>query len=413
MNRRGKLYIILTILAVLTIVYLEMSKPKEINWFPSYVTHHKIPFGSTVAQKILKRQNANLAYINRPPFEYLQNSQDEGTYLLYNHELSFDNSELETILDWVKHGNTLFLASNNLQDNLLDSLNLETKTINTVDTFKPEYKVSLVNPNLNSEVDYLFDKSDYFNYFNKIDTLKTTVLGYIKKTSKDEENKDEVKSHVNFIKQSYGDGEIILSLFPQSFTNYFILEGTNFQYTANMLSYLSKDDTLLVDEYYKSGKEFYTSPLYLFLSNPSLKWAYYTILIAVVVYIIFEAKRKQRAIPIIKPLNNQTLAFSRTISDMYYHDKKHKKIAHHLIVHFLEYIRRQFYLNTDSRDQEFLVQLSERSNNSLSETEALFNYIRQIEDNSEINEEALKKLHDNIQTFKDHNQWKIAKATKN
>lgn len=408
MNRRGKLYIGLIIFTILCIVLLEMSKPKKINWIPSYVTYHKIPFGSLVVQKLLKKQCQDFNYLNRPPYEILNQTTIQGSYLLYNNTLNFENSELEAILNWTSKGNTLFLASNTISSKLLDTLNLKTRSINTTDTFIPEFYVSLVNPELQPDSKYLFDKTNQLNYFSSIDTLQTTVLGYAQKTS--DSKKANNTSYVNLIKQPFGKGEIILSLFPQSFTNYFILKDSNYEYSAHMISYLQGDQPLWLDEYYKSGKAIFTSPMYLFLSNPSLKWAYYSVLIAVIIYLIFEAKRKQRAIPTIEPLVNQTIAFSRTISDMYYHQQKHKKIAHHMILHFLEYIRRKFYLSTDAINQEFLSNLGERSNNSLEDTRALFNLISQIELKTDITEDDLKTLHKKIQTFKSHHQWKNMKT---
>jgi len=55
MGKRGKLYIILTSLVILFIVVAEATKPQPLNWFPSYASHHKIPFGSYVFKSQLDR----------------------------------------------------------------------------------------------------------------------------------------------------------------------------------------------------------------------------------------------------------------------------------------------------------------------------------------------------------------------
>ena len=78
MSKKGKIYITLVLLTLLTIVAIEMNKPKEINWFPSYALHHKIPFGSYVFNEQLKRITDNVTTIERPPFEYLKSKYKDG-----------------------------------------------------------------------------------------------------------------------------------------------------------------------------------------------------------------------------------------------------------------------------------------------------------------------------------------------
>jgi len=56
------------------------------------------------------------------------------------------------------------------------------------------------------------------------------------------------------------------------------------------------------------------TPLKYILSQESLKWAYYILIVSIIVYIIFQGKRKQRVIPLIPPLKNTTLEFVRIIA---------------------------------------------------------------------------------------------------
>ncbi|MCA0132305.1 DUF4350 domain-containing protein [Winogradskyella alexanderae] len=407
MSIKGKIYIALVLITILSIVVLEMTKPKELNWFPSYAIHHKIPFGSIVFKDQLQRLADSLNLVERPPFEFLKNDSVNGSYLFYNGGINFGEDELERILNWVDKGNTLLVAATDFEKALLDTLHLRTKSVNTVDNFNNEYQVQLVNPYLNNSVAYKFDRPNTFFHFNKIDTSQTQVLGFIDKFHG--ENKTVQDSLINIIKQPFGEGQIILSTFPQAFTNYFILNSPNQNYTAGLLSYLNMTEPIFLDRYYKDGKKFYTSPMYLFLNTKSLKWAYYTVLVGVLIYILFEGKRKQRAIPVAKQLTNQTVAFTRTISNMYYENGKHKDIAHHKIQHFLEYIRNSHYLNTSELNEAFIKNLASRSNNSIEDTRALFNYMNNLNKKSQINTIELERLNTLIENFKSHNQWKTKK----
>ena len=407
MSKRGKLYIALAVLAIISIVAIEMTKPKQINWFPSYAVHHKIPFGSYVFNEQLKRVADDVTIVERPPFEYLMNNDISGTYLFYNGGIEFGKDELNRLLDWVSKGNTLMVSAVGFESKLLDTLKLDTRSVNIIDNFNNEYQVKLVNPLLEENNSYKYDRPTTFYHFNKIDTLNTAVIGLI--DSYRGENKPMEDSLVSSIKQPFGDGEIILNTFPQAFSNYFILQSPNQNYTAGILSYIDTNKPIYVDTYYKTGKTFYTSPMYLFLNTKSLKWAYYLVLIGALVYIIFEGKRKQRAIPIVKPLKNQTVDFTRTIANMYYESGKHKDIAQHKINHFLEYIRNTLHLSTSEINNSFIKNLAARSNNTIEDTQTLFKLISSLSEKIEINTIELERLNTLIEQFKSHNQWKKTK----
>lgn len=401
MSKKGKIYITLTVLTILAIVALEMTKPKAVNWFPSYTLHHKIPFGSYVFNEQLQRVSDTVISVDRPPFEYLKSNTISGTYLFYNDGIAFGKQELNNLLDWVSKGNTLIVSAVDFEKKLLDTLHLKTKSVNIMGNFNNEYQVKLVNPLLDTESTFKFDRSTTFFHFNKIDTTNTTVVGFIDKYRG--ENTSIKDSLINIIKQPFGGGEIILNTFPQAFTNYFILNSPNQNYTAGLMSYINTNQPIYIDNYYKTGKKFYTSPMYLFLSTKSLKWAYYIMLIGVLIYIIFEGKRKQRAIPIVKPLKNQTVDFTRTIANMYYENGKHKDIAQHKTQHFLEFIRNTMHLSTSEINDSFIKNLAARSNNSIEDTHTLFKLITSLNQKSSINNTELERLNTLIEQFKSNN----------
>lgn len=404
MSKKGKIYILLTALVILSIVVAEMTKPKPINWFPSYTLHHKIPFGAYVFNEQLSRISDDVVRVDCPPFEYLKQNDIKGTYLFFNNGVQFGKEELKSLLNWTANGNTLIVSSIDFEEKLLDTLHLNTSAISTLNNFNNEYQVQLTNTGLDYKTTYPFDKAQTFYHFNKIDTLKTKVVGLIDKYQNGEEViKDTL---VNIIKQPFGDGQIILSTFPQAFTNYFILNKPNQNYTAGLLSYIDFNKPVYVDMHYKSGKTFYTSPMYLFLNTTSLKWAYYLALIGALIYVIFEGKRKQRAIPIVKPLTNQTVDFTRTIANMYYESSKHKDIAQHKIQHFLEYIRNTMHLLTSDINDSFIKNLAARSNNTAADTKELFKFIDDIQHKTALAAIELERLNKKIEHFKSHNQWK-------
>ncbi|MCF6295104.1 MAG: DUF4350 domain-containing protein [Flavobacteriaceae bacterium] len=406
MNKKRNIYIVLTVAAILSIVVLEYVKPKKINWFPSYAKQHKIPLGTYVLHEQLERifTKENIIDVERSPYEYLKkNPNNSGTYVLINNNIGFGEAELDALLDWTSKGNALFIASSNFEEQLLDTLNLETSVISNFNNLKNEYAIQLKNNALHNTI-YNFNKADFLYYFSKIDTLNTSVIGVIDDFSKD--NTHLKNEHINIIKQDFGKGQIMLSTFPQAFTNYFMLIPPNQDYTAGLLSYIDASKPIYLDNHHKSGKKFFTSPLHILLNTKELKWAYYLMLIGVFIYVIFEGKRKQRAIPIVKPHKNQTVAFTRTIANMYFEKGKHREIAQHKIQYFLDYIRTHLHLNTTAFDDEFFKHLSARSNNTIEDTKALFKIIKYISDKTRITNNELEKLNALIETYKSNNTWK-------
>ncbi|WP_394749752.1 DUF4350 domain-containing protein [Spongiimicrobium salis] len=399
MGKRGLIYIILGSIAIGGILLMEYTKPKKINWFPSFASHHKIPFGTYVFNQLIEKKfDERVRQVSRPPYEFLNNSEDiRGTYIFINQSVQFGDAELQSLLDWTSKGNTLFIASEGFEENFMDALGTDTRILYGDDGIAHNYVHQLVHPELNPNRSYSFEKDYSVTYFSEIDTAKTTILGVV-----DSQPKDSLvtKTHYNGIEQEYGEGKIILSTFPKAFTNYFILKEDNKDYTAGLLSYVENSGTIYMDNYYKAGKSFYSSPMYIFLNNRELKWAYYMALIGVVFYVIFEGKRKQRAIPVVKPLKNQTLAFSRTIADMYFEKGEQKEIADFKIEYFLEFIRSRFYLSTVHIDQRFYQNLASRSNHSVEEIETLFSFLISIKNSKQVSDANLKKLNTFIEKFK-------------
>ena len=403
MSKQGKIYIILTIIAILALIVFEYTKPQKVNWYPSYAKQHKIPFGTFIFNEQLERLflKENIINIERPSYEYLNNNSSiEGTYIFINDQVEFDNAELESLLEWTSNGNTLIIASENINKKLLDTIHAKNSVISNFNNIDNIYNLKLKNSAFKKDQNYVFDKADFLNYFNKIDTLKTVVIGVVHNYTE-----CDLKEHANVIIHPFGTGTIILSTFPQAFTNYFILSPENQNYTAGLLSYIDSSKPIYLDNYYKSGKAFYSSPMYVLLNNKALKWAYYIMLIGVLIYVIFEGKRKQRAIPIVHPLKNQTIDFTRTIANMYYENHKHSDIANHKIQYFLDFIRTHLHLNTNTVDDAFINNLAVRSNNTVDDTKYLFNFIESITNKTTINIIELEQLNTLIETFKSKNKW--------
>ena len=228
------------------------------------------------------------------------------------------------------------------------------------------------------------------SYFNKIDTLNTIVLGY------QEVNK---KKYINFIKVAHRQGFFYLHTQPACFTNYHLLKDNHSKYTENVVSYIPKGKLLwFVKD--QNGEIASDSPMRFILSQPALKWAWLLSLIGILVFMIFNAKRRQRVVPIITPLPNTTLDFTKTIGNLYYQEGDHQNIVDKKIIYFLERIRNEYLIDTSILDDNFIKKLHQKSGKKLEDIEKvvrLINYQRKSynqsieEDLIEINN-AIEKI---------------------
>jgi len=400
MSKSAKILIILIIAAIGLLTYLEASEPNPINWFPSYAKTDKIPLGTFAAYELIEQsfKKGKLKDINQPPYEFLaDNDTVKGTYFFVNGSVNFGKDELNKILKWVEKGNTLFISSKSIEPNLLDTLTLKSSNLVSLNDISTKPIVELTNTNLKNNEPYLFDRDISNRYFKEIDTTQTIALGVMQLYNDTLTIK---KPSINYVKHPFGDGTILLHTFPEAFTNYFILKKNNYVYTQNVLTYINPKQQLFWDNHYKAGKTFYTSPLFLLFNSRSLKWAYYFIIIGTLLFVLFEGKRKQRSIPIITPLKNQTLAFTRTISGMYFEKERHKEIATKQNLLFLDYVRSTLRVPTDHIDTKTLVDISARSDNDLETTTSLFEYFDTLNKKQTITKEELSKLYNLISEFK-------------
>lgn len=386
---------LVTLLVVLT--YLEASEQDEINWSPSYVALDKIPLGTKVLYENIKDQDFPVLQVKSPPFEFLNDSAVSGTYFFVNDRLDFHDSELNRLLQWVEKGNSVFLIAENISPNLLDTLGLELEIAFPKNSFSSKPMFNLTDIALQKEEPFLYNRETYQFVFSKYDSLQQKVLGVSQLYSDSLMITD---PKVNFLMDSIGKGIIYLNTSPKAFSNYFLLEDDNYEYAARALAYIPAEKTLFWDEYYKSGKLFYTSPLFVLLNNKTLKWAYYFAIIGGILFILFEGKRRQRSIKVIEPLKNQTYHFTRTIAGLYLNRKDYKGIASKKTALFLDHVRTHYRISTEEVNESIYQKLAGISNGSPEDVKNLWEYMAFLESKQTISKEELLKLNKEINAFK-------------
>jgi predicted nucleic acid-binding protein len=114
---------------------------------------------------------------------------------------------------------------------------------------------------------------------------------------------------------------------------------------------------------------------------------------------LFGGKRRQRVIPMVKPNENTTVAFTETIGRLYLQNKNNKNIADKMITYFNEYVRNHYYVNTNTINDEFLTTLSRKSGVEFTQVETLYRTIQHAQQQYQITDFELLSLNTQIQKF--------------
>lgn len=361
MNRSIYFYSFILLVLLALILWIDSGKPKPINWDPTYTTTSKKPLDLYVLDKEFKALTGQeITKFKTTPFEFFETQFDydtlvrtykiKGNFLTIAEYGTLDATSSTEILNFVSHKNSAFISMKKFPENLLDSLNVK---------MDADYKFSnklnnwIANPKLGNQKYQLIEGIGN-DYFTKFDTLNTTVLGYQSGDS----------TRVNYIKVLYKNGTVFLHTQPAAFSNFHLLEDDHHHYAEKVLSCLPKVPIYWFINDGNTSEEA-KSILDFILKNPSLRSAWFLFLIGMLVFMIFNAKRKQRIVPIIKPLENTTVEFAKTIGNLYYQEGDHTTIIDKKIIYFLEKIRNEYLIDTRVMNPEFIKKLHQKSGKDL------------------------------------------------
>ena len=350
-----KWYIILLVVLIALYMVAEYNRPRTIDWTPTYSNHDKIPYGTWIVFNELKNYFPGQQPTTQtlPLYDHTNNSLAENElYLLVNSSLGTTETDEEELYKYIERGNTVFIAAESLGKSFTEKFSVDiTSHTSLLGNDGDSSTINFTNPFLKAKKDYSLEKGTLETFFSQVDTGHTTILG------------TDNGGNANFIRISIGEGWLFMHAAPRAFTNYFALKDDNIVYLSKVFSYLpEKPSAVYWDEYYKAGGAGEAdTPLRVLLTRSDLRWAYYITLVSILLYVLFQVKRRQRIIPIVAPPKNDSREFVETVSRVYYNQKHHLNIANKKIGHWLDFVRTRFGISTKEINEEFVVSLSHRS----------------------------------------------------
>jgi hypothetical protein len=389
--RNSLLYLVVAALFV-GYVLLELFGPQPMDWSPSYNRDKVTPFGSQLLFEALPDlfPGESVSVVKDPPSKSLKEFESQRmNYLILGEEPEIKAADAAALLAFARRGNSVFIAADIFSGPLADSLGIG----NRDDFFSILY--DKLEENVGNKLCFTPATSTDTTCYPLLDHVP---YGFLPSTFGAEILGVDKNGRTVFERFQIGEGQILAHAVPLAFTNYYMVDPQNEAYISKALSFLP-EQPVIWDEYYKPGRVQMESAVAYVLGQPALRWAWVLLLCTLLLYLLFEGKRRQRIIPIQEPITNTTLEFTETVARLYYSHADHKDIADKKIKFFLEYVRNRWMLPTTELSEEFQLRLSAKAGVPSHEVAELCQVMRGVQDVKSIEAQTLLLLNRKIETF--------------
>ncbi|RSK47735.1 DUF4350 domain-containing protein [Hymenobacter rigui] len=327
---------------------------------------------------------------------------EPATYLLVSRTFELSRLDCRSLLRHVARGNDAFVAAEDFNSYFADTVGFTTKPVyprfktnkkGVQELIPDSVQLQLSNPALARQAGATF-RLPAQAVTARLVARRNLPEGTITLAT------DAQKRPV-LLRVPHGRGHLYICTVPLAFSNYFVLQPrtTNLAFAA--LSYLPTGRPVWWDEYQKQGRRGEQSLMRVLLEHEALRYATYLALAAGLLFVLFEARRRQRVIPVLKPLPNTTLLFTRTVAGLYRQDSNHALIAEKKIGLFMEHLRTRYHEPTlDLTDEATRERLAQKSGVARTDVDALVRRINFLLTARQISDGELLDLNKAINTFR-------------
>ncbi|MBX0290743.1 hypothetical protein K3G63_09860 [Hymenobacter sp. HSC-4F20] len=403
-------------------IAVEYFRPQPTDWTPTFINRDKIPYGTYVlydqlpalfpgqpvtvtrlpiANQLLPTLGADADRDSALAANGPALRPDAATYLFVNDQFVCSPLDRDALLRYLSQGNQAFIAAERITSQLLDTLHLETESVLDLDSLllsraqgnhglsRATTTLTLVNPPRGAARRYRFPQSEVPAYFRARHGARATVLVH-----------DERQRPV-LVWVPVGRGGALLSSTPAAFSNLLLLRPATAGFAFAALSALPAGRPVFWDEYQKQGPLGEQSLLRVVKQHEALRWALWLGALGALLFVLVEARRRQRIIPILQPLPNTTLLFTRTVAGLYRQGSNHALIAEKKIGLFHEYLRTRYHEPTlDLADEATRERLAQKSGIPRTSVDALVRRIHVVLTAPQVSDTDLLALNKAINEFR-------------
>ena len=275
-------------------------------------------------------------------------------WLIVTYRLKLTAKETGLLMNLARQGHCVMIASANFCKEIGDSLDVWTSKKFTIDENNMEKEMGQYN----TLKDVVW--TGYNDVYPRDSFPIHTVLQNTSLIVGDSLPNEELAHHTTEFVQKpvavsipMGRGKIVLVSMPLLFTNYGMLSGRGSQLIMRLLSQFGDMPVSRVPlkTNAQTREEDPLAMLNYINRQPPLRWAWWLAMLLILLFMLTNARRRQRAIPVVGAPQNHALEFVRLIGTLYNEQGYHADLVEKKFRYTAEHLRRRLHIDiTDPQD---------------------------------------------------------------
>ena len=291
---------------------LEYQMPRRFQWEPTFAHADRQPFGCYVFDSVLSQTMPHGYTVGHQTLAQLAFSDTAPrSIVILTSGYQYKAVDVDTLLALAYRGCRILFATTSVRKELADTLHTD---IVYHDFFSlkdfQRANVALDSICWTGDSD-IYQPAVYCCYRKMVDGVLVN----------DDAARCDILARLgnhDIVAESFslGKGELILVSTPLLLTNYGALNHT--AYVHRLMNRLKELPVVRTEAYMPNYNVSESSPFRELLKRPPLRWALYLVLLGVVLLMGFNARRRQRAVPVEGEPKNYQLNFIRHIGTLHY-----------------------------------------------------------------------------------------------
>lgn len=332
------------------------------------------PYGTSISHRLLEHYfpGKSLKDLKKNVGKELPaDSSIHGAYVFVGEAMYLDSQSISALLRFVSVGNTALISSKTIPSDLMlhfypggctekewnDYADFDTTYVSVrLVPPAPDTPTSLHYARQNRPTDYTWH---YIEPTFFCDSQSHRPIGFLN------------DSLVNFASFPYGKGVFLLHTTPLAFSNYNLLRPETRSYAEGLLSWLPEGDLYWdaasripeqvgrrrnMSERRKLEDEHLLTYI---LQQPALAWTWYILFAMAALWLLFHARRRQRIIPVLPRVENDSYEFIATIANLHFRERNYRGLGKESMKLFLAQLRERYNLFVPLDPQTELPKINE------------------------------------------------------
>ena len=371
MTKRTKVILSLVILLLILIVFIfyEIRYKPDADWRRNFDLNSEEPFGTKLFCDLIKAQNGedNVLYYSK---DFYFDSILPGDYsYIYIADRYVSYEKADSIIDFIRNGDdAMIIAGINFMHIPIDSSQLDTINIDSQYNVRSYIEASSI---YDSIINYKFvtkqDTSDIYNFEFYTNHFWNPKLNHFNFFIEQESDSMEFLAYMQdtsaiLARMKFDSNYLYVHLIPDLISNVASRQKAFLPHFNHISGYLT-GKKILLDHPMMAPKEYFEninkSPLSYILSQRSLRWAYYIILMLLLLYLFIGGKRKFKAVDLLEKNENTSIEYIKIQSELYRQQEQHEKLINQMRSNFYYWVKSRYFI--EKLEQDFAEKLSRKS----------------------------------------------------